>query len=58
MASPTYPLFVAKVSEGIGFVHKHPADVFFLRIEDIFSIFHMNRLHENMVRLFALSEAY
>jgi hypothetical protein len=33
-------------------------DVFFLRFEDIFSMFQMNRLHQNFVHLFALIEAY
>jgi hypothetical protein len=58
MASATYPLFVAKVPEGMDFIDEHPADVFFLSFEDKFSIFHMNRLHRNLVRLFALNKAY
>jgi hypothetical protein len=58
MESPTYPLFVAKVPKGLDFVDKHPAELFFLRFEDIFSMFHMSRLHPNFVRLFTLAEAY
>jgi hypothetical protein len=58
MASPTYPFFVVKVPNGLDFVDKHLADVFFLRFEDIFSMFQMNRLHQNFVRLFTPAEAY
>jgi hypothetical protein len=58
MESPTYPLFVFRVPKGLDFADKHPANVFFLRFEDIFSMFHMNRPHRNFVRLFTLVEAY
>ena len=58
MRYPTYPVFVAKVPTGFGFVDKAPADVFFLRFEDIFNMFHFQRLHRNWLRLFALAEAY
>ena len=58
MPYPTYPVFVAKVPKGFGFVDKPPADVFFLRFDDIFAMFHFQRLHRSWVRLFALSEAY
>jgi hypothetical protein len=58
MEYPTYPLFVVNVPKGLDFVDKHPADVFFLRFQDIFSMFHMHRLHRNFVRLFTLAEAY
>ena len=58
MEAPTYPVFVAKVPVGMGFVDYNPADVFFLRFDDIFRLFHMKRLTPNLVRLFALNEAY
>jgi hypothetical protein len=58
MESPTYPLFVVKVPKGLDFIDKHPANVFFLRFEDIFSMFQMNRLHRNFVRLFTIVETY
>ncbi|MBI0385500.1 hypothetical protein JBE27_56830, partial [Streptomyces albiflaviniger] len=58
MTSPTYPVFVAKVPKGMGFVDKSPGDVFFLRFDDIFNMFHLKRLHPTLVRLVALSMAY
>ena len=33
MEAPTYPVFVAKVPVGMGFVDYNPADVFFLRFD-------------------------
>ena len=57
MKDPTYPVFVAKVPVGMGFVDYKPADVFFLRFDDLFGLFHMKRLNQNLVILFALSEA-
>jgi hypothetical protein len=58
MTSPTYPVFVAKVPKGMGFVDKSPGDVFFLRFDDIFDMYHLKRLHPTLVRLVALSLAY
>jgi hypothetical protein len=58
MEAPTYPIFVAKVPVGMGFVDYNQADVFFLRFDDIFRLFHMNRLTPNLVGMFALNEAY
>ena len=58
MESPTYPLFIVNVPKGFDFVDKYPADVFFLRFQDIFSMFHMHRLHRNYVHLFMLVESY
>src|ERR1041384_6134429 len=56
--NPTYPLFIGKVPEGLGFVDQYPGDLFFLRFNDIFDMFHMNALHPSMVRLVALSLAH
>ena len=58
MEAPTYPVFVVKMPVGMGFIDYNPADVFFLRFDDIFRLFHMKRLTPNLVRLFALNEAY
>jgi len=53
----SYPVFVVKVPEGRGFVDKAPADLFFLRFDDIFNMFHLKWLHYTLVRLFSLSMA-
>ena len=58
MGSPTYPVFVARVPKNMGFVDKSPGDVFFLRFDDIFKMFHLQRLHHTLVRLVPLSMAY
>ena len=42
----------------MGFVDKSPGDVFFLRFDDIFKMFHLQRLHHTLVRLVTLSMAY
>jgi len=55
---PTYPVFVARVPKNMGFVDKSPGDVFFLRFDDIFKMFHLQRLHHTMVRLVSLSMAH
>ncbi|KAK1612059.1 hypothetical protein QYE76_035732 [Lolium multiflorum] len=52
---PSYPLFVAKVPTGMNFVEKYPADLCFIRFNDIFNIFRMQMLHFSVVRLVALS---
>ncbi|KAK1603656.1 hypothetical protein QYE76_027329 [Lolium multiflorum] len=52
---PGYPLFVAKVPTGMNFVEKYPADLCFIRYNDIFSIYRMQMLHFSVVRLVALS---
>src|ERR1041385_7691493 len=56
--NPTYLLYMGKVPEGLGFVDKYPGDLFFLRFNDIFDMFHMNALHPSMVRLAAQSLAH
>ena len=58
MTSPTYPVFVAKVPNGTGFVDKSPGDVFFLRFDNIFDMFHMKRLPACFVRLLAIRMQY
>ncbi|KAK1613294.1 hypothetical protein QYE76_036967 [Lolium multiflorum] len=52
---PGYPLFVAKVPTAMNFVEKYPADLCFIRFNDIFSVFRMQMLHFTVVRLVALS---
>ena len=58
MTDPTYPLFVAKVPKGMGVVKESPADLIFLRFDDIFNMFHLKRFHPTLVCLVALSMAY
>ena len=41
----------------MGFVDNSPGDLFFLRFDDIFNMFHLKRLHYTLVRLFSLSMA-
>ncbi|KAK1608672.1 hypothetical protein QYE76_032345 [Lolium multiflorum] len=52
--NPSYPLFVAMVPTGMNF-EKYPADLCFIRFNDIFSIYRMQMLHFSVVRLVALS---
>jgi hypothetical protein len=55
---PSYPAFAVKVpKELVDFVQEDPADVFFIAYEDIFKLFHTQRLDYNMVRLYALDVA-
>ena len=54
---PSHPVFVVKVPPGLGFVDNAPADLFFLRFDGIFNMFHLYPLHYTMVRLFSLSLA-
>jgi len=58
MKSPTYSVHVVKVPKGMGFVDINPAEVFFIRFDDIFNVFHLRRLHHTVVRLVALSLAH
>src|SRR4051812_26455135 len=50
-----YPVFVAKVLEGKGFVDCNIGRLIFLRFDDIFAMLHLFPLHYTFVRLFALS---
>ncbi|KAK1652854.1 hypothetical protein QYE76_070659 [Lolium multiflorum] len=50
-----FPLFVARVPTGMGFAEKYPADLCFIRFDDIFNIFRMRMLHHTTVRLVDLS---
>ena len=55
---PSYPAFAVQVpKELVDFVQEDPADVFFIAYEDIFKLFHTQRLDYNMVRLCALDVA-
>lgn len=51
---PNYPVFSVKVPTDFGFVDTFPADVFFLRFDHIFDMFHMKTLDASLVRLYAL----
>ena len=51
---PNYPVFSIKVPTDLGFVDTFPADVFFLRFDHIFDMFHMKTLDASLVRLYAL----
>jgi hypothetical protein len=42
------------VPKKLGFIDKSPRDVFFLRFDDIFEMFHRHRLDPTLVRLVAL----
>ena len=55
---PNYPVFVVQVpKELVDFVQEDPVDIFFIAYEDIFKLFHTQRLDYNMVRLCALDTA-
>ncbi|KAK1692603.1 hypothetical protein QYE76_009300 [Lolium multiflorum] len=49
--NPSYPVLMAKVLTGFGFVTTYSADLMIIRYEDIFGLFHMHRLERNLVRL-------
>ena len=55
MKSPTLPVYVVKVPQGMGFVTEHPTELFFIRFSDIFNVFHLKQLHRTLVRLVSLS---
>ena len=57
-SSPSYPLFMVRVPLGVGFVDKYPAELFFLRFDDIFNVFNLRRLDPTLVRLVALKMAH
>ncbi|XP_044432890.1 uncharacterized protein [Triticum aestivum] len=50
-----YPVFVAKVPEGKGFVDSAVEGTIVLRFDDIFAMFNLHPLHYTFVRLFSLS---
>nr|BDI54557.1 putative reverse transcriptase [Triticum aestivum]BDI54625.1 putative reverse transcriptase [Triticum aestivum] len=50
-----YPVFVAKVPEGKGFVDGPIGGTIVLRFDDIFAMFNLHPLHYTFVRLFSLS---
>lgn len=58
MTSPSYPVFYVRVPKRLGFVDRSPGDVFFLRFDDIFEMFHRRRLDPTLVRLVALSMSH
>ena len=58
MPNPPYPLYLARVPNGMGFVDTYPGDVFFIRFDEIFDLYHMKRLPTVMVRLVALTFAH
>ena len=56
-SNPKYPVFIAKVPKGLGFIESTSADMMVLRFSDIFDLFHVNALHHSFVRLFSLNLA-
>ncbi|XP_073355241.1 uncharacterized protein [Aegilops tauschii subsp. strangulata] len=50
-----YPVFVAKVPEGKGFVDSAAGGTIVLRFDDIFAMLNLHPLHYTFVRLFSLS---
>ena len=48
-------MITVRVPTNFGFVTTYPADLIFIRYEDIFGLFHMHRLDRNLVRLVTLS---
>ena len=50
-----YPVFVAKVPEGKGFVDGAIRGTIVLWFDDIFAMFNLHPLHYTFVRLFSLS---
>jgi hypothetical protein len=50
-----YPVFVAKVPEGKGFVDSTIRGMIVLRFDDIFAMFNLHPLHYTFIRLFSLS---
>jgi hypothetical protein len=50
-----YPVFVAKVPEGKGFVDNSIGGTIVLRFDDIFAMLNLHPLHYTFVRLFSLS---
>ena len=50
-----YPVFVAKVPEGKGFVDGDIGGTIVLRFDDIFAMFNLHPLHYTFVRLFSLN---
>ncbi|XP_044421995.1 uncharacterized protein, partial [Triticum aestivum] len=50
-----YPVFVAKVPEGKGFVDSAAGGTIVLRFDDIFTMLNLHPLHYTFVRLFSLS---
>ena len=50
-----YPVFVAKVPEGKGFVDGAIGSTIVLRFDDMFAIFNLHPLHYTFIRLFLLS---
>ena len=56
--NPSYPVFTVRVPTNLGFVTTYPFELFFIRYEDVFRLFHMSRLDRNLVRLVSLSMAH
>ena len=50
-----YPVFMAKMPEGKGFVDSAIGGTIVLRFHDIFAMFNLHPLHYTFVRLFSLS---
>jgi hypothetical protein len=52
-----YPVYVAKVPSGHGFVYSGFAEKIFLRYDDIFAMLNSYPLHYTFIRLYSLSKA-
>jgi hypothetical protein len=57
-SNPLYPLYPVKVPKNLGYADEYPADVFFVRFEEIFDMYHMKRLPICFVRLLCLNMQY
>jgi hypothetical protein len=55
--NPGYPVYTIKVPEGHGFIDRSPAEIFFVRYEDIYNLLHSNRLDYSLVRLYTFHMA-
>jgi hypothetical protein len=58
MTSPSYQVFFVRVPKKLGFVDRSPGDVFFLRFDDIFEMFHRRCLDPTLVHLVLLSMSH
>jgi hypothetical protein len=52
------PGFLYKSAKETGIRHRSPGDMFFLKFDDIFEMFHCRRLNPTLVRLVALSMSH
>jgi hypothetical protein len=53
-----YLVHVVKVPIDMGFMDKYPGDLFFIRFEEILTVFHLLRMDKNLAHLVSLSMAH